>query len=282
MALFWQGALPMLRRIVVLAAGVLALSVPGHAAPLKPPPLPMVPPPVPAQSGDPSNPAYAALFRRVAYLPPAELNATMQQTGEKLLEYLAGRQMAFAFIQQDPAFHAAFMAKALPHLRTVYDHSRTECEPQITALLARNLSPADAVAVEGFMRTPLWAGMRSAVMGQFNASSASTASDEDFEKILDRNLAKARVSAGESYFRRLSPTQRIALARQVMTPSWQRFARIQSTVGQRLNACGEAYGNRADVVASAQEWMKPLAEQANAKYNSTGEAAGATADAATP
>lgn len=276
----------MLRRIAVLAAGVLApvlaLAAPGHAAPLKPPPVPMVPPPVTAQSGDPSNPAYPALYRRVSYLPPAELTATLQQTGEKLLEYLAGRQMVFTFIQQDPAFHAAFMAKALPHLRTVYDHSRTECEPQITALLARNLSPTDAVAVEAFMRTPLWAGMRSAVMGQFNASSASTASDEDFDKILDRNLAKARAKAGEAYFRSLSPPQRIALARQVMTPSWQRFVRIQSTVGQQINACSEAYGNRADVVASTQEWMRPLTEQANAKYTPGAEQAGTTPDAATP
>jgi hypothetical protein len=75
--------------------------------------------------GDPSNPAYAALFRRLSYLPPAELTATMQQTSEKLLEYLAGQQMVFTFIRQDPAFHAAFMAKALPHFRSVYEHSQT-------------------------------------------------------------------------------------------------------------------------------------------------------------
>ncbi|GHC92047.1 hypothetical protein [Novosphingobium pokkalii] len=278
----------MLRQIVVLVAGglvsVLAFSVPGHAAPLKPPPvpMPMVPPPVAAQSGDPSNPAYAALFRRLSYLPPAELTATMQQTSEKVLEYLAGQQMVFTFIRQDPAFHAAFMAKALPHFRSVYEHSQNQCEPQISALLARSLSPADAVTVEAFMRTPLWAGVRSAVMGRFNASSASTASDEKLEVILERNLAKARATAGESYFRSLSPPQRIALARQVMTPSWQRFIRIQSTVSQQMNACAEAYGRRPEIIASAQEWMKPLAEQANAKYNSASEEAVATADAATP
>jgi hypothetical protein len=152
----------------------------------------MVPPPVAAQSGDPSNPAYAALFRRLSYLPPAELTATMQQTSEKVLEYLAGQQMVFTFIRQDPAFHAAFMAKALPHFRSVYEHSQNQCEPQISALLARSLSPTDAVTVEAFMRTPLWAGVRSAVMGRFNASSASTASDEKLEVILERNLAKAR------------------------------------------------------------------------------------------
>jgi hypothetical protein len=131
------------------------------------------------------------------------------------------------------------------------------------------------------MRTPLWAGVRSAVMGRFNASSASTASDEKLEVILSATWPR-RATAGESYFRSLSPPQRVALARQVMTPSWQRFIRIQSTVSQQMNACAEAYGRRPEIIASAQEWMKPLAEQANAKYNSGGEQAGATPDAATP
>jgi hypothetical protein len=204
---------------MILAASV-SLATPGYAQDdTLPPPLAPLAEPVAAIDANPDHPAYSDLIDAIAEAvdPDAAITA-MSATIAR--EYAEVPQIA-ALDQAKPGLIDAVVQAMIPVLKAYTARVQEDYRPQMRALFASRLTPAEAVDIATFYRSPTGRKAMSGVSA--NMSMDNTLADISDEiaagkdpatiKVKDAQVEKDLFGATQSAMKGLSQDDLIAMGR---------------------------------------------------------------------
>lgn len=207
---------------MILAVSI-SLATPGLAqdAPTAPPPAPLAEP-VAASDAIPDHPAYSDLIDAISEaVDPDAAIAAMSATIAR--EYAEVPQIA-ALDQAKPGLIDAVVQAMIPVLKTYTARVQQDYRPRMRALFASRLTPAEAVEIATFYRSPTGRKMMSGVSANMSMDNTladisdhvSAGKDPTAINVKDAQVEKDLFGATQSAMKGLSQDDLIAMGRMAL------------------------------------------------------------------